>query len=146
MTFSSDDLQRIVHTVWSTQIRFNLDSGDPAELARRLTAEDMVSIEVAFVGDFNGKLVQRCSQHVSLTAAAAAFSTSGSEVEVSDIRDTVTEMAHMTAGNLKSLLPGECRVCEAGEVPNAAGSEKIIATAGFTFEGEPLVVDLIQRS
>ena len=145
MNFSADDLRRIVRTVWSTQIKFNLDPADPTALAERMTAEDTVTIEVAFVGEFNGKLVQRCSQHVSLSAAAAAFSTSGAEVEVSDIRDTVTEMAHMTAGNLKSLLPGECRVCEAEKVANDEGTERTVAHVGFTFEGEPLVVGLIQK-
>jgi len=145
MTFSADDLRRIVQTVWSTQIRFTLDPADPAALAERMTAEDTVTIEVVFVGEFNGKLVQRCSQHVSLSAAAAAFSAGGTEMGASDIRDTVAEMAHMTAGNLKSLLPGECRVCGAGKVTEVSGTDRTLANAGFTFEGEPLVVDLIQR-
>ncbi len=144
MSFSAADLQRIVRTVWSTQLGLELETADAAGLASRLSAGDTVVVTIRFVGEFNGRLEQRCSPHVSLCAAAAAFAVSGKDVGTSDIRDTVAEMAHMTAGNLKSVLPGACEVANVGPPVADDDGERIVARAGFTFEGEPLVVDVIQ--
>ena len=110
MSLSTADLERIICTVWSTQLGLDLSPTDACGLAAPLQAGDAVLIKVFFVGQFNGRLEQRCSRHVSLSAAAAAFAGSGKDVGTSDIRDTAAEMAHMTAGNLKSILPGRCEV------------------------------------
>ncbi len=145
MSLSTADIERITRTVWSTQLGVDLNATDASGLAARLRDGDTVLVKVYFVGDFNGRLEQRCSRHVSLSAAAAAFSLSGKDVGTSDIRDTAAEMAHMTAGNLKSFLPGRCEV-SIHEPDVVAGNEYVIAGAGFTFEGEPLVVEVIQSS
>jgi hypothetical protein len=144
MRVSNTDLQRIVRTVWSTQLGLELESAETAGLETRLAAVETVVVKIRFVGRFNGHLEQRCSPHVSMCAAAAAFAASGKDVGASDIRDTAAEIAHMTAGNLKSLLPGCCEVAnfDPGAAKEDGGS--IVASAGFTFEGEPLVVDVIQ--
>lgn len=143
MSLSTADLERIVRTVWSTQLGLDLSPTDASGLAGALRSEDTVLVKVHFVGEFNGRLEQRCSRHVSLSAAAAAFAASGKDVGTSDIRDTAAEMAHMTAGNLKSVLPGRCEVFTV-EPEAPAEDERIIAAAGFIFEGEPLTVEVIQ--
>lgn len=145
MSLSTSDIERIVRTVWSTQLGLELNPSDASVLAVPLRGGDTVLVNVYFVGDFNGRLEQRCSRHVSLSAAAAAFAASGKDVGTSDIRDTASEMAHMTAGNLKSVLPGRCEVSnlQPGE---PFDNERVIAVAGFTFEGEPLTVEVIQSS
>jgi chemotaxis protein CheX len=147
MSFPAVDLQRIVRTVWSTQLGLELETADAEGLASRLEAGGAEVVKIFFVGGFRGRLEQRCSPHVSLCAAAAAFAASGKNVGTSDIRDTVAEIANMTAGNLKSILPGVCDVAKAG--PPIADDDDdgiIVARAGFTFEGEPLVVDVIQTA
>ncbi len=146
MSLSVQDLQRIVRTVWSTQLGLELETADAAGLATRLTAGDTVVVKIRFEGRFNGRLEQRCSSHVSLCAAAAAFAVSGRDVGTSDIRDAVSEMAHMTAGNLKSVLPGTCEVSSVDRQVAEDDAGTIIASAGFTFEGEPLVVDVVQTA
>lgn len=146
MSLSVADLQRIVRTVWSTQLGLELETADAAGLATRLTAGDTVVVKIRFEGRFNGRLEQRCSPHVSLCAAAAAFAVSGRDVGTSDIRDAVSEMAHMTAGNLKSVLPGACEVSSVDRQVAEDDAGSVIARAGFTFEGEPLVVDVIQTA
>jgi hypothetical protein len=146
MRFSAADLQRIVRTVWSTQLGLELQTANADGLAPRLAAGDTVVVKIRFVGQFNGRLEQRCSPHVSLCAAAAAFAASGEDMGTSDIRDAVAEMAHMTAGNLKSVLPGKCEVAAGGpSVADDAGGS-VVASAGFTFEGEPLSVEVIQTA
>ena len=145
MSLSGDDLQRVVQTVWSTQLGFELEVADSADLAPMLSEENTVLTSIHFAGDFTGRLEQRCSHHVSLSAAAAAFSGTGNELGNSDIRDTVAEMAHMTAGNLKSILAQNCEVRTPDHHESSSGQDSIIAEAAFTFEGEPLIVDVIQE-
>ena len=144
MSLSREDLERVIETVWSTQLGFQLIAADPGQAESALDPENTVFAVVAFEGGFTGRLEQRCSPHVSLSAAAAAFAASGKEVGASDIQDTITEMAHMTAGNLKSLLPAGCRVTNVGRSAVASENDTTLARAGFTFEAEPLVVDVIQ--
>ncbi len=77
-----------------------------------------------------------------MDAAAAAFSVTGDDVSAADIRDTLIELAHMTAGNLKSMLH-EYSIVEVRDDVEAsldAGAE--IAGAGFKLKGEPLLVTL----
>ncbi len=145
MSLSTADLERIVQTVWSTQLGLDLSPADASGLAAPLRGLDTVRVTVYFVGQFNGRLEQRCSRHVSLSAAAAAFAATGKDVATSDIRDTAAEMAHMTAGNLKSILPGRCEVSTL-EPGMPFEGERVIAVAGFTFEGKPLTVEVIQSS
>ena len=145
MSLSADDLQRVVKTIWSTQLGFELDVAEPAALAPLLSDENTVLTSINFAGDFNGRLEQRCSHHVSLSAAAAAFAGTGNDLEISDIRDTVAEMAHMTAGNLKSILAENCEVCTPDAHGSSSAKESIIAEAAFIFEGEPLIVDVIRE-
>jgi len=145
MSLATADLERIIRTVWSTQLGLDLSPTDASGLAAALRAEDTVLVKVHFVGEFNGRLEQRCSRHVSLSAAAAAFAASGKDMGTSDIRDTAAEMAHMTAGNLKSVLPGRCEVSNV-EPGESFENARVIAVAGFTFEGEPLAVEVIQSS
>lgn len=144
MTLEAADLERVVRTVWSTQLGLALETADPSELAEVLRGDTAVLVKVYFVGEFNGRIEQRCSPLVSLSAAAAAFAASGKDVGTSDIRDTASEMAHMTAGNLKRLLPGASDVSNSEPRPLEQNPGSVIAEAGFRFEGEPLVVSLIR--
>ena len=144
MTVSNTDLQRVVQTVWSTQLHLELDPADPNDMIDALDREGTVVVTLVLTGGFNGRLEQRCSAHVSMCAAAAAFAATGRDIDTSDIRDAVTEIAHVTAGNLKSLLHGIRRVAAAapGQAPRPG---RTVAEAGFTLEGGPLVVRLIRE-
>jgi hypothetical protein len=53
-------------------------------------------------------------------------------------------MAHMTAGNLKSLLPAGTEISRVGPTLIPSEHDRTVARVGFSFEGEPLLVDVIQ--
>lgn len=142
MSLASADLSRIVRTIWATQLGLQLDEAEIKIIEADLSRDGTVEIEVDLSGEFNGKLKQRCSRRVSMDAAAAAFSVTGDDVSAADIRDTLIELAHMTAGNLKSMLH-EYSIVEVRDDVEAsldAGAE--IAGAGFKLKGEPLLVTL----
>jgi len=145
MSVSSDDLNRVVRTIWATQLGLVLEDADLEEVEALLADGEVVAIAVQLSGDYTGVLVQRCSRSVSLVAAASAFTTTGNDLEASDLRDALSELAHMTAGNLKSLLPGRCDVSITTRVDRDPPHGEKVASAGFTLEGEPLVVTLVEE-
>jgi len=142
VSISADDLGRVVRTIWSTQLGLELEDGDSEALNIGLAARDTITVVVKFSGDFSGALVQRCSQQVSVVAASAAFATSNGDLGSTDVCDVLAELAHVTAGNLKSILPGQPET----SFPTTLDADKdmgsLIAEAGFELQGEPLIVRL----
>ena len=142
MSLSSIGLGRVVRTIWATQLELVLDDAELQEVEALLAERDEVAVAVQLSGDFTGVLVQRCSRGGSLRAAASAFATTGNDLETSDLRDALSELANMTAGNLKALLPDQCKVSLPTTVNNDRIAGEIVASAAFTLEGEPLLVTL----
>lgn len=145
MSVSSADLSRVVRTIWSTQLGLDLEDGETAVLESALAPEETIVIQLRFSGDYSGTLEQRCSRRLSLRAAAAAFTSGDRELESDELRDTVAELAHMTAGNLKSILPGDSSVSRAIAIDASTEEGEPQAVAGFSLDGEPLLVTLRGR-
>jgi CheY-specific phosphatase CheX len=142
MILSADEFQRLVVTIWSTQLGLTLEKADSEEIEAALSERESVVIGVEITGDFEGTLVQRCSHHVALLAAKAAFANREGELGAGDARDVLAEIAHMTAGNLKSLLPGKCSVSLPATSESSGHGVELEAEAGFRLENEPLIVSL----
>jgi len=142
MSVSSDGLRRVVQTIWATQFELVLDDAELQEVEALLAERDEVAVAVQLSGGFTGVLVQRCSRSVSLLAAASAFAAADNNLEASDLHDALSELVHMTAGNLKALLPDQCKVSLPTTIDHDRRAGKIVALAGFTLGGEPLLVTL----
>lgn len=142
MILSADEFRRLVETIWHTQLGLTLEKADTDEIEAALSRRETVAIGLEISGDFEGTLVQRCSHHVALLAAKAAFANREGDLGAGDARDVVAEIAHMTAGNLKSLLPGQCSVSLPGTSDSSGPELAIEAEAGFRLENEPLIVSL----
>lgn len=142
MRVSDDDLRRIARTVWATQLGIELANADAKSVTARLPSDDTVTVVVRFSGGFTGSLVQQCSSEAARIAAGAAFRPSGREVEAGDVRDTVAELAHVTAGNLKSVLAPCAVSLPAAEGPpeDAAAVE---AEAAFVLGDGALLLRLL---
>jgi len=142
MSVSSIGLERVVRTIWATQLELVLDEAELQQVESLLAERDEVAITVQLSGGFTGVLVQRCSRSVSLLAATAAFAAANNDLEANDLRDALSELAHMTAGNLKALLPEQCEVSLPTTIDHDQRAGEIVASAGFTLGGEPLLVTL----
>jgi len=145
VTVSANDLARIVRTIWSTQLGLELEDGDTETLERGLAARETITVGVKFSGGFSGTLVQRCSQKVSVAAASAAFTANEGELGSTDARDVLAELAHVTAGNLKSVLPGQSELSFPITVEADEDMGSVVAEAGFELQGEALIVRLTQQ-
>jgi hypothetical protein len=142
MSVSSDSLGRVVRTIWATQLGLVLEDAELQNVEALIAESDAVAVAVQLSGGFAGILVQRCSDGVSLLAAASAFAVAGGDLEANDLQDALSELAHMTAGNLKALLPDQCKVSLPTKIDHDRRAGEIVASAGFTLGGEPLLVTL----
>jgi chemotaxis protein CheX len=145
VSVSADDLGRVVRTIWSTQLGLELEDGDPVALKRGLADRETIAVEVNFSGGFSGALVQRCSRQVSVVAASAAFTAIDGKPGSTDGRDVLAELAHVTAGNLKSILPGPSELSFPTTIDPDGETGSLVAEAGFELQGEPLIVRLTQQ-
>ena len=145
MSVSASDLGRVVRIIWSTQLGLELEDGDPAALESRLATEETISIGVRFSGGFSGALVQRCSYQASIVAASSAFGADNADLGANEIRDVLAEIAHMTAGNLKSILPGHSELSLPTTIEGDEETGSLVAEAGFELQGEPIIVRLTQQ-
>jgi len=146
MSVSARNLGRIVRTIWSTQLGLELEECESETLEHRLAHEETIEIEVKFSGAFSGALVQRCSHQVSIMAASCAFSTRNGDLGSTEVRDVLAEIAHMTAGNLKTILPGHSELSFPNAIDPDEDTGNLVAEAGFELQGEPLTVRLISQN
>jgi len=145
VSFSANDLGRVVRTIWSTQLGLELEDGEPEALEAKLADRETIAAGVTFSGDFSGTLVQRCSHQASMVAASSAFAADGEEISSIEARDVLAELTNMTAGNLKAILPGHIEFSSPATIDPDEDTGSLVAEAGFELQGEPLIVKLTRR-
>ena len=101
-------LQEIAESIWSSFLELELQQAtDDAGLA---AGADLLTGQVALQGDWQGFLTLVCAKPIARKAAAAMFNIAPVRLDDTELRDTVGELTHILAGNLKSLLPAPCRL------------------------------------
>ena len=143
MSVSADRLRRIVAAIWSTQLGLELVDADTEQLEKPADDEAVIC-SVSLTGDFDGLLIARCSPALSMVAATAAFAASGKDLGSTDVRDTISELTHMTAGNLKALLPGRTNLSQPHPLEDDSWQGETVVEVAFTLGGEPLIVTLLR--
>jgi len=144
------DLEEVTETIWGTLFEFPLERSGPVAGRDTDTDTDATVTSVVHIdGAWHGAVVLRCPMALATTLTSAMFQTA--EPGTDDIRDALGELANMTAGNVKALLPEPCGI----SLPTVAFGldyqldvvgTVAIATANFTCAGQLLVVTLLRRS
>ncbi len=105
---------------------------------------------VHITGEWQGTIAVTCPMGLAKKAAGIMFSQAEDESTTDDIRDALGELANMTGGNIKSLLPEPCYL----SLPTVAvtdfelripGSE-LIAMLTFKCEEVPFVVTMVKKA
>ncbi|MCB1175758.1 MAG: chemotaxis protein CheX [Leptospiraceae bacterium] len=98
-------------------------------------------------GDWQGSVMLVCPKAIVRKAAAAMFGVSPPDVAETDLSDTMGELTHMLSGNLKSLLPGPCRLSPSSvtEGYNITMGNRIAAQVFLRSEGLLLQIILFER-
>ncbi len=147
LTAQNTELHRITVDIWSTVFDIDVES---AETTDRVAGRSLTGT-VQITGDWNGAVMVECSDRLARHATATMFGMEIDEVTEEDVHDTVGEIANMTGGNLKSLLPGSCQlslptVTSGVDYEHSVRGSRVVERVAFDAAGESLVVTRIERS
>lgn len=94
--------------IWSSMVNIDLVLIEPSENTSRVGGTVTSSVQI--VGHWNGAVCLDMSAKLALHATASLLGADPSEISHDDIRDAAGELANMTAGGMKELLPEPCQI------------------------------------
>ncbi len=146
MQYLEEEIRQVAETVWESVLGVSLvrQSSIPPTPLR------VVSGCVQFTGAWEGAVTIECSAEFARQAAATMFGVDLSAASVSDTQDAIGELANMTGGNVKALLPEPCRlslptVVEGADVTTSVHGGELVTSVAFECQGSPLVVRLLKK-
>ncbi len=148
MSGLESSIGEIVDTIWSSTLTMPVVPDDPfrvlEEGGRTFTGVVQIS------GAWDGAVALHCTEALARRATTAMMGISGPDVVLNDIQDTLGELANMTGGNIKALLPEPCTLGLPVVIEGAdfrmrlPGSIQVLQCA-FRAEGEPFSVTVLRR-
>ncbi|MEO8633765.1 MAG: chemotaxis protein CheX [Gemmatimonadales bacterium] len=147
MQFLEEEISQVASTVWESVLGIGL----VRQFETPATPTDVMSGCVQFSGAWEGSCVIECSAAFARRAAGTMFGIESSMASVADTQDAIGELANMTGGNVKALLPEPCRLSLPSVYDGVDGSRRapgneVVTTVVFDCEGSALVVRLLKKS
>jgi CheY-specific phosphatase CheX len=104
--FKTADISEIVTDIWTAMLGF------PVQLRTEPATggTSLISARVTITGEWDGCLVVNCPEQLSREVATAMLQVEGDQLTLGTVFDAVGEVANMTAGNVKNLIQGLCRL------------------------------------
>ena len=104
MMFDADEVNGLVGEIWSSILGLEArpDGGSIAAGSR----EGSIASRVRIAGAWRGTVTLHCDPRLACDLAAVMFGSSPEETSPEMVRDAVGELANMTSGSFKSLMPG----------------------------------------
>ena len=112
--------------------------------ARASAGELFVRATVELRGAWNGELTLSCPGDLARSAAALFFGREAETVSDAEAQDAVGELANMTGGNLKAVLPGPCSLSTPRRGPGRVAPSEGLRVE-FASGIRPFWVELIQE-
>lgn len=106
---SQSDIVTRSNAIWSSMLGIEL-LPSLNDQTTRLNSGQMVSACVTIFGEWEGAVCLDMSMELVREAAAVFLDIVPAGVAADQIRDTAGELANMTAGSIKSLLPKPCKI------------------------------------
>lgn len=98
------DLERIAGDIWAAMLGLELKPSH--DVTTHDPEERVVTGLVQITGEWEGAVSVQASERFANRAASLMFGMEQDEVGTEEVNDTVGELANMTGGNVKSMLPG----------------------------------------
>ena len=104
----SSKFDSVSEGIWSSMVNISLMlSATPGSSPR---VGGIVTSSVQIVGCWNGAVCLDMGAELARHATASLVGADPSEISHDDIRDAAGELANMTAGGIKELLPEPCQI------------------------------------
>jgi len=149
MDFSIDDISQITSEIWGSTL--GLEALPVAQPPPDKANERSLIGCIQIMGDWEGAVTLYCSEGLANKATAAMFDMPLEDITDEELHDTLGELTNMTAGNIKTLLPGECRislpsVAEGIDYKVSIPGGKVTFQHAFECDGEPLLITILERA
>lgn len=99
-------IDEIVETIWSSTLGMPVEQDDPLQLD--LTHTHVIAGVVQISGQWDGAVAVQCTDALARRVTTAMMGIPDAFITRTDIQDTLGELANMTGGNFKALLPAGC--------------------------------------
>ncbi len=145
MTIQQDDVRQLTNEIWSGMLQIELcPSAEPKKQGSGIGAC------VQITGAWEGAVRVDCSLGLARLATSRFLAVEPELVEIDQIRDAMGELANMSAGSVKPLLPKPCQlslpsVADGSDYTLSVPQGQVILQTGFEFHGEPLCITMLQR-
>jgi chemotaxis protein CheX len=104
----SSNFDSVSKEIWSSMVNIPLVLTEASLDTQRLGGTVTSSVQI--VGCWNGAVCLDMGTDLAHHAAASLVGADTSEISHEDVRDAAGELANMTAGGIKELLPGPCQI------------------------------------
>jgi len=146
MTITTDDLCQLTRAIWESTLDLAVLPLPEPSLPERPAG--MVTGRVQIIGTWRGTVLLECSEKLAKQVARAMFGLDAKEPTAEEVHDALAEITNVTAGNLKSMVCGQCRlsspqVKECGLDPPREPHNNVISRQAFSCRGELLIVTLL---
>jgi CheY-specific phosphatase CheX len=145
--FKTTDINEIVTDIWTAMLGF------PVQLRSEPAADapDLISARVTITGEWDGSLVVNCPERLSREVATAMLQVEEEQLTMGTVFDAVGEVANMTAGNVKNLIEGLCRlttptVTDEGDLSVPDEDSEKVFEAAFDCRDQSFWVTILQAA
>jgi chemotaxis protein CheX len=139
------DIKQMTDEIWSGMLQIEVKPQPATGMTRR-----GIGACVQITGAWEGAVRVDCSIELARLATARFLAVNPSEVQIDQIRDAMGELANMSAGSVKPLLPRPCQlslpsVADGSDYTLTVPQGDVVLESEFEYQGEGLCVTLLQR-
>jgi chemotaxis protein CheX len=154
INFGQQEIEQLTYEIWESMLNINLQPDPaqhptPGDTRSPFGVGTLVGSCVQITGAWEGAVQLTFSSVLARRAAAAFLGVEPEEVNREQIRDAVGELANMSAGSIKPLLPRPCQislpsVVDGTDYELTVRNGRRVLRAGFVHEGELLVISITE--
>lgn len=154
INFGKTEIEQLTNEIWESMLNITLQpeqSEEQASTTCGYRTEDAATVEscVQITGAWKGAVQLDCSDLLARRATAVFLGLTPEEVSREQVRDAVGELANMSAGSIKPLLPGPCHislpsVVDGKDYELTVRNGRPLLSARFTNQGEQFTVTILE--
>jgi len=145
MLIEANDVRQMTNEIWGGMLQIELSS--VPEVAAKFKG---IGACVQITGAWEGAVRVDCSTCLAQLATARFLGVTPEEVVIEQMRDAMGELANMSAGSVKPLLPPPCQlslptVADGSDYNFTVPHGEVILTSAFEYQGEPMKITILHR-
>jgi len=145
MLIESNDVKQMASDIWGGMLQMELEP-----VAEYFTTHDGIGACVQITGAWEGAVRVDCSKALAQIATSRFLAVTPEEVSIDQIRDAMGELANMSAGSVKPLLPPPCQlslptVADGSDYNFTVPHGEVLLTSAFRCGKELVRITILQR-